>query len=218
MTISIPARPLVSTRRALILVGSAVAAGALVTLGAVLPAEYGVDPLHIGRATGIDRLWSPPTRTVAVDATGTTGKASLQKGALRSDVVEIRLGTYGGDQPSELEYKVHLRKGAALLYDWEAPGVIGPAKDEPGEFFSDFHGHTVVKGQAATEVDYRRSEAPQDSGALTAPFDGVHGWYFQNSSSHPVTVRLHISGFYDLIPAGQPGNEAGLVARPVPAR
>jgi hypothetical protein len=31
---------------------------------------------------------------------------------------------------------------------------------------------------------------------LTAPFDGVHGWYLQNQSDHPVVVRLQLAGFY----------------------
>jgi hypothetical protein len=31
-----------------------------------------------------------------------------------------------------------------------------------------------------------------------------------------VVVRLKLSGFYELVPAGQPGNEAGIVAN-VPA-
>ncbi|MET0238994.1 MAG: hypothetical protein ABW184_03770 [Sphingobium sp.] len=213
MTAASPARPAPSKARALALIGSAAAVGALVIVGAILPAEYGLDPLHIGRATGIDRLWAPETRTVQLGTS--VGTVQSQSGTLRSDIVEIRLDTYGSAHPSELEYKVHLRKGATLLYRWEAPDVTGPANGEPGEFFSDFHGHTVVSGKTETVADYRKSEANHDAGALTAPFDGVHGWYFQNSSSRPVTVRLHLSGFYDLIPAGQAGNEAGLTAQPL---
>ena len=42
------------------------------------------------------------------------------------------------------------------------------------------------------------------------------GWFFQNSSMKPVVIRLKVSGFYDLVPPGQPGNEARITAN-VPA-
>ncbi|HEX7819091.1 MAG TPA: hypothetical protein VF463_00585 [Sphingobium sp.] len=214
MTLSSLPRPTPSRGRALALLGSAVAVGALVTVGAILPAEYGVDPLGIGRLTGLDRLAVPvPTRIAASATGGVASTANSQSGILRSDIVDIPLGTYDGTAPSELEYKVHLRKGAALVYSWEAPGIDGPQ-----QFYSDFHGHSPLPGNAAVEASYRTSETGRDSGTLTAPFDGVHGWYFQNSSERPVTIRLHLSGFYDLVPAGQPGNEAGLVAKPLGPR
>jgi hypothetical protein len=41
-----------------------------------------------------------------------------------------------------------------------------------------------------------------------APFEGIHGWYFQNQSDKALTVHLKLSGFYDLIPPGEYGNEA----------
>jgi hypothetical protein len=36
-----------------------------------------------------------------------------------------------------------------------------------------------------------------------APFDGIHGWYFQNQSDKKVVVHLKLSGFYELDPAGR---------------
>ena len=42
---------------------------------------------------------------------------------------------------------------------------------------------------------------------------GVHGWYFQNQSVKPVTVRLRLAGFYNLVPGGQAGNEMSIPAR-----
>jgi hypothetical protein len=29
-----------------------------------------------------------------------------------------------------------------------------------------------------------------------APFDGIHGWYFQNQSDKKVVVHLKLSGFF----------------------
>jgi hypothetical protein len=193
-----------SARGALVLLASAIAAGAIVFAGAVLPAEFGRDPLGLGRATGIGALWAPEERPVAA-----SGKAAVAARSyplpFRSDVIEVPLDTYESGRPSELEYKVRLHKGSTLIYSWDAPGVTNP-----DEFYSDFHGHTVAQGRTMTVSEYRKAPGFRDNGALVAPFDGVHGWYFQNSTAHPVKVRLLLSGFYELVPTGQPGNEVGL--------
>jgi hypothetical protein len=127
--------------------------------------------------------------------------------------VEIPLGDFlaGADQ-SELEYKVRMQKDATLIYSWE---VVGTA--EPRDFRYDQHGHTTpAPGQPMTVATYKQAFGLRQQGALTAPFDGIQGWQFSNSSERPVVVRLRLSGFYALIPAGQPGNEAGIRAN-VPA-
>lgn len=193
-----------SPRRALVLLGSAIVAGAVIVVGAILPAEHGRDPFGWGRATGIAALWHPAERVVPATA-GTAAAATSYPLPFRSDVVEVPLDTYESGRPSELEYKVRLRKGSTLIYSWEAPGVT-----DPEEFYSEFHGHTVAGGRTMTVSEYRKASGFRDNGALVAPFDGVHGWYFQNSTAHPVKVRVRLSGFYELVPAGQPGNEAGL--------
>ncbi|WP_277601942.1 hypothetical protein [Altererythrobacter sp. BO-6] len=41
----------------------------------------------------------------------------------------------------------------------------------------------------------------------------MHGWYFQNQSDEPVNVKLRATGYFSVVPAGEPGNEAGLEAR-----
>ena len=43
--------------------------------------------------------------------------------------------------------------------------------------------------------------------AITAPIDGIFGWYFRNHSPDPIMIRLEIEGFYTLVSPGQPGNE-----------
>jgi hypothetical protein len=193
-----------SARGALVLLGSAIVAGGIVFVGAILPAEFGRDPLGLGRATGVTALWTPEERPVAASAEKAAASRSYPL-PFRSDLIEVPLDTYESGRPSELEYKVHLRKGSTLIYSWEAPGVTNP-----DEFYSEFHGHTIARGRTMTVSEYRKAPGFRDNGALVAPFDGVHGWYFQNSTAHPVKVRVRLSGFYELVPAGQPGNEAGL--------
>ena len=201
-------------RKTLLMAGSAITAGAIVLFAGLIPAEYGRDPTGLGKLTGISALWSPAE--TKVDATVTASAARSYPARFRSDVISIPLGVEsldGGGQVSELEYKVHMQKGATLIYSWDVPGVANPE-----EFYTEFHGHTLESRDKMTVAEYRKATGTKDNGALVAPFDGIHGWYVQNQSVKPVTITLRLSGFYDLIPAGQPGNEAGLVAGVGPVR
>jgi hypothetical protein len=62
-------------------------------------------------------------------------------------------------------------------------------------------------------VEYRQATGTSSNGTLVAPIPGVHGWYLQNQSAKPVVVRLRLAGFYELVPPGEYGNEAGIVAK-----
>jgi hypothetical protein len=74
--------------------------------------------------------------------------------------------------------------GDAVTYAWEAEGA--------GAFWHEFHGHT-----ADAVTFYEKAEGARHQGSMVAPFDGEHGWYFENRSPNPVVVRLKISGFYE---------------------
>ena len=129
----------------------------------------------------------------------------------RSDTVTIALAT-GDDTEgrNELEYKVRLRAGGSFIYSWSVSGIA-----DPTEFYTEFHGHTDSNGKTMTVAVYRKASGAADNGMLVAPFTGIHGWYFQNQSVSAVRVTLHIAGFYELVPPGQPGNEKRIVAKPV---
>lgn len=199
--------------RLLIFTGGALIIAALIVLGAIMPAEFHRDPLSLGKLTGIARLWAPGETKVDPNA-GAVGRAHEYDKGFRSDVIEIPLTSFlGGRFGSELEYKVSMKKDATLIYEWQA---VGPTRDD--DLFYDFHGHTVPKSSTDKMVvsDYKQGVGLHGAGALTAPFDGIQGWLFTNSSEKPVLIRVRLSGFYDLIPSGQPGNEAGVIAN-VPA-
>ncbi len=206
-----PTRPLPRGRLLAGLAG-AFALAALIVVGAILPAEFNRDPLGLGKLSGLSRLWAPDETLVDTRAGG-VAQAREYDTAFRTDVIEIPLGDFlAGAEKSELEYKVRMRKNATLTYAWE---VIGAT--EPRDFHFDQHGHTTPQpGQAMSVSTWRQGFGLKQQGALTAPFDGIQGWQFSNSSETPVVVRLRLAGFYELVPAGQPGNEAGIVAN-VPA-
>jgi len=180
--------------------------------GAILPAEFNVDPLGIGKATGLSRLWAPPEVAFDTSKAGTGPLAREYEVGFRTDTIEIPLRD-GDDQTrgNELEYKVRMKKDATLIYEWSVAEIANPE-----EFYYDFHGHTVVEGQEMVVATYKQATGTNVKGALTAPFDGVHGWFLQNQSEKAVVVKIKLSGFYELIPCCEVGNEAGIVAN-VPA-
>jgi len=182
----------------------------------VMPAEYRIDPTGIGRLTGVIRLAGAKTVSASEvqappDASGATGAAVRYYDAgYRADFVDIPLRSGEMAIPgSELEYKVRMKAGQTLAYSWTVVGI-----ENPEEFYFDFHGEAPAKepGAEATVVEYRQATGTASSGTLVAPFDGVFGWYLQNQSVKPVVVHLKISGFYDLVPAGEYGNDAGIEA------
>jgi hypothetical protein len=198
-------------RRMVAITAGALVVATLIMFGAVLPAEFNWDPLGLGRMSGLDRLWAP--REVAFDtSTSAVPLAREYPAGFRSDVIQIPLRA-GGDptRGDELEYKVQMKKDATFIYEWSVPGIR-----KPEEFYFDFHGHTLAAGKAMTVATYKQATAMAANGALTAPFDGVHGWFFQNQSANAVVVHVKISGFYELIPPGDVGNESGIIAN-VPA-
>lgn len=193
-------------RRLLQVTGAAVLGAAAVFTLLVLPAEFGKDPTGFGRLSGLTRLsQTGPAEEVVAAPAGDQAPARFPARAYRSDVVEIRLNTMdAGLGGEDLEYKVRMSKGDTLVYDWVVTGI-----DKPAEFFADFHGETPPNPKVQV-VEYRRATGLTSHGSLTAPMDGIHGWYLQNQSSKPVTVRLRLSGFYDLVPPGQKGNESNI--------
>jgi len=203
----LPTRPMPRGRLIAASLGALIVA-ALIVFGAILPAEFDRDPLGLGKLSGLGRLWAPDERKVDAN-TGGVARAREYETPFRSDTVEVPLGDFmSGAENSELEYKVRMRKDATLIYSWEVTGAA-----DPRDFHFDQHGHTTpAPGQPMTVATYRQAFGLKQSGALTAPFDGIQGWQFSNSSEKPVVVHLRLSGFYELIPSGQPGNEAGIVA------
>jgi hypothetical protein len=196
----------------------ALTAGGLVVatiavFGAILPAEFNIDPLGIGKATGLSRLWAPPEVAFDASKAGTGTLTREYDISFRTDTIEIPLKS--GDDPrrgGELEYKVRMKQGATLIYEWSVSEITNPE-----EFYTDFHGHTLSETrEAMTVATYKQATGLGAKGALTAPFDGVHGWYFQNQAVPAVVVRVKLSGFYELIEPGDTGNEAGIIAN-VPA-
>lgn len=198
----------VSGKTLALITGGGLVGGALIVLGAIMPAEFNVDPLGLGKLTGIGRLWAPEAETfggagAALSHTSETPKIS--------HIVEIPLGAAGW-QEAAVEYKVHMAPGQSIFYTWSVVNLDGTPGTVPVEV--DQHGHDVPpEGQSETVVEFRKDRLLADQGSMTAPFDGIFGWYFRNHAEDPVIIRVEIEGFYSLVPPGEPGNEFNV--RPV---
>ena len=170
--------PAPSPRRILIATAIAAIVAALVLVAAVLPAEYGIDPLGTGRALGLTALAgvneAPPAPTTA--ATATPAIAS----SLQSDTYEVELRPFEG-----VEYKYRLAEGASFVYSWQASEGVN----------FEFHGEP--DGAPPKYFDsYKKGTAAEGTGVFTAARAGIHGWFWENRGAGRVKVTLKTAGFY----------------------
>jgi len=174
----------------------------------VMPAELGKDPLHTGAALGLMNLSEPVSAAATaataatIDATptleaGTASEAPIVKGTFAAqpdrykiDSRELKLGPGEG-----MEIKYHMQKGAGMVYSWTANAKV----------LYEFHGEPDVKPAGAPEdyfESYEKDDAVgrnQSNGTFTSPSTGIQGWFWDNESRAPVTVKLFTAGFYDYI-------------------
>ena len=144
----------------------------LVLIGAVLPAEFGIDPLGTGKALGLLDLY-------VTDTTHTS--STEQTDDYVTHDIEIPLSPF-----ESMEFKYHLAAGAGMVYNWDASG----------EVLFDFHGEAddAEPGEASF---YESGRKRHSSGTFIAPFSGKHGWFWENRGTKVVSIRLTSAGHYD---------------------
>jgi hypothetical protein len=165
----------------------ALAAAALVLVTAVLPAEYGIDPLGTGRVLGLLDLFAAGEEANAAASAPAT-IVPTEAGPVHPRFDDYRFDTREFKVPPRtgMEFKYELDKGATMLYSWKATGFV------------DFDFHTEPEGKPSSASDsFEKGTAAQKRGAYTAPYNGIHGWYWENKSDREVTVTLTSAGFYD---------------------
>jgi len=167
--------------------GAALLAAGLILVMFILPAEFGVDPLGTGARVGLLDLGLTGQQVEALEqaAVAGTGQAALivpQERAFHTETVEFTVGPREG-----MEYKYRLDKGEALLYSWRTSAPVAY------EFHAEPDG--APRGYAQT---YEKAQASAASGTLTAPFSGIHGWYWENLSDQEITVTLTTAGYYNI--------------------
>jgi hypothetical protein len=106
----------------------------------------------------------------------------LTPSATTYKVDAIELGIMPGQF---VEYKFRLKTGAMMVFNWKATARI------------DVDFHTVPDGKpiSASET-FMRGPASSGQGTYRAPYPGLHGWYWLNTSKEFVTIVLNASGFF----------------------
>ena len=162
-----PGAPPISVRKIGLAALASLIASLLVFAGAVLPAEYGYDPLGTGELFGLLAL----AQVAAVSA---------EEDEYRTDAVELSL------RPEEwVEYTYRIREGSTMLYSWRATGPLA------------YNLHSAPDGAPAGYAEsFDARENDFAHGSYTAPFTGVHGWYWENLGSADVTITFSSAGFY----------------------
>ena len=190
----------------------AIGVAAVLLVGVVLPAEYGVDPVGIGRALGLTEMGkikmalareaeaaataeraavarapvaaSAPGATVAPTAGGDSAPATAQGSAATATRRDSMTVTL---QPgASIELKLDMRKDQRASYQWRADSAAvnyNTHGEPPNPPKGFYHG-------------YGKGTSRGEKGALLAAFDGMHGWFWRNRSAGDVRITLVTAGEY----------------------
>jgi len=156
-----------SRRKVLVSTGVALLTAAALLFGAILPAEYGIDPFGTGRLLGLLAL-------------GQAQPFGAEGGEYRVDSAELSL------YPAEwVEYFYRLDEGSSMVFTWDATGPVT------------YNFHASPDGAPAGYAEsFDAQDSEQGHGTYTAPFTGIHGWYWENVGTEEITLTLTTAGFY----------------------
>jgi len=149
----------------------------IVFVAFILPAEYNIDPTHIGHKLGLTALAhhdNDPAPQADMLANSKQGQ----------QVIEVTVPAGKG-----IEYKFQMAKHDKMTYEWLTDG-------EP--LYFDLHGEPQGDTTGYFE-SYAIATLSQMKGSFTSPFDGSHGWYWKNNSDKVVAIQLIVEGQYEVI-------------------
>jgi hypothetical protein len=185
-------------QRIAVAAGVALLVAGVILVTCILPAEFGIDPLGTGARLGLLELGVTGQQVEALEAAKSSGAANgvptiaHQDAPFKQETVEFKVGPRQG-----MEYKYRLDKGEALLYSWKSTGPVNYELHAEPDGAPKGYAQSYEKGEAAGQA----------SGTLTAPFPGIHGWYWENTSDKEITVSVTTAGYYNMsheFRAGQP--------------
>jgi hypothetical protein len=173
--------------------GIALLVAIVILFTAVLPAEFGIDPLKTGKALHLTDL-----------SKATEAKAETKPAAVAARPIPAPVGIYRAESktykvdtedltllPGDgVEIKYHMQKGAGLIYAWKATGNVQ----------YEFHGEPDQKPNKDYFESYEldnQSGKDHSYGSFTAPTTGIHGWFWENKGKKQVDIHLITAGFYD---------------------
>jgi hypothetical protein len=86
-----------------------------------------------------------------------------------------------------VEYKYRLEEGQTMVFAWKSSGPVR----------AEMHSQDDAAPVGTAEFFEVLPEATEGHGTYTAPFSGIHGWYWENLNiADPITVRIRTAGFF----------------------
>ena len=177
--------------------------GGIVFITAVLPAEYGKDPIGTGKLFGFSKLYIKENtnqlnfKQIKLKDVGSPSsiikpsEANNPAPEKQFDVIQDSI-TVKIPAKKGIEYKVKMLKYGSTKYEWYS--------QNKEIVFLDFHGE-VEEETPPKEVFYESYTVAYSNnmgGTFTAPFKGKHGWYFKNVSDKEITIIIKLKGQYKL--------------------
>lgn len=165
----------------------AVCVATAILLGAVLPAEYGIDPTGVGRVLGLTQMGklklelAKEAEADAAKVVAASSPSSLTGpvGSTKTDSMIVTLGA-----GESIEVKLAMLKGQRAEYTWQT---------DSGSIYYDLHAETLKLPRTAPHR-YSEGKLHGAQGEIVAEFDGVHGWYWNNESDRAVRIVVKAWG------------------------
>lgn len=167
----------------------ALAVAAAVLLIAVLPAEYGIDPLHAGAALGLTNLSN--VTDVKAEPAPSVQPAAAGIYTAQSKIYKVDSQDFLLTPGQGFEMKYHMQKGGVMVYSWKANGKLqfefhGEPDQKPNK---DYYDSYEIDNKVGTDQSY---------GSFTAPSTGIHGWFWENKGDKDIQMHLTVAGFIDV--------------------
>lgn len=119
----------------------------------------------------------PPNNSTPGTATANTN----QTAAYKVDRHQITL------RPKEgIEYKYEMKKGSTMVYSWKSSGKVN----------HEFHGEPEGAPRGYADTYLKEDGVEQSHGTFLAPSNGIHGWYWENTTDRDVVVTINAGGFF----------------------
>jgi len=162
----------------------------VVLVTCVMPAEYGIDPTGIGKAIGLVEM-GEIKQSLAEEAEQGLGENT---GGFAEEF------DISGQDTGVSEATQALGQTEANTTALSEPTTMMPAVTKESISIDLKAGQAtevklaMPKG-ASVNFDWKTSgDETQQSGTLTAAFDGRHGWFWRNRTEETVTVTLNVEG------------------------
>lgn len=217
-----PNQPLPSNKQLVKATALAVAVAGVLLVTTVLPAEYGIDPTGVGSHLGLNVLASEaaaaePEAKPAVAAVAAVAAAtpSADQQACNMEAAAKAAKAFGANDKQRFaaeafspvtrmpahetltvtlapgkgaEVKTLLKAGEGMVFHWKASGDVA----------IDMHGERIGEKGGWTSYDIEAAQR-EAGGTFVAPFEGSHGWYWENRGTTPVTVQVDVTGFQEAL-------------------